>query len=304
MPNAVISQITLPSGTTYDIKDAEARSRLESLEGITGALLWKGVTAQTVIDGSSTAPNDVYTGTATPATGDVILAGKKEFVWDGSKWQELGDLSDLTALMGDLGDLAYEDTATGTASLSNGVAAAQTFTGTQATINSTGSTSGVAVADIDYTPAGNISETAHSTNTFVTAVTPQSTTQKVLDADGTVTAGSAAAFTQGTDTFTATVANENLTLGFIQGTDSFTPNAPTAVTLPTFKDQAMVSSVNVTDDNAVNIPTAWSFAGTEATLEHDVTQGTVSASATYTPAGTNGTSEVTGSVTVTVSPSA
>lgn len=91
-----ISQITLPSGTTYDIKDAQARS----------AKAWKGITTTALTDGSTTNPVTINGKSVTVTSGDIVAYGDAEFIWNGSAWQEFGDLSDL-------GALAYKDNATG-----------------------------------------------------------------------------------------------------------------------------------------------------------------------------------------------
>ena len=97
-----ISKITLPSGTTYDIKDAVAR------QGIAGGIQFRGFTSTTITDGSTTTQYVVDGETKTAANGDMVISGNKEFVFstEDNKWHELGDTTDL-------GDLAYKDTASG-----------------------------------------------------------------------------------------------------------------------------------------------------------------------------------------------
>ena len=52
---ADISEITLPSGATYDIKDATARHDISILKGsATGAMNYAGVTTTALANGSST----------------------------------------------------------------------------------------------------------------------------------------------------------------------------------------------------------------------------------------------------------
>lgn len=92
-----ISQITLPSGTTYDIKDAQARS----------AKGWIGITTTALTDGSTTNPITIGGQSVTATAGDITAYGDSEFIWNGSEWQEFGDLSDL-------GSLAYQNSASGT----------------------------------------------------------------------------------------------------------------------------------------------------------------------------------------------
>ena len=93
---ADISQITLPSGTTYDIKDATARS----------AKSWLGITTTALTDGATTNPITINNKSVTATSGDITSYDGQEFIFNGTAWQAFGDLSDL-------GTLAYEDTATG-----------------------------------------------------------------------------------------------------------------------------------------------------------------------------------------------
>jgi len=92
-----ISQITLPSGTTYDIKDAQARS----------AKSWLGVTTTEITDGSATNPITIDGEQVTAVNGNITAYGNSEFIFNGTVWQEFGNLEDL-------GTLAYEDSAVGT----------------------------------------------------------------------------------------------------------------------------------------------------------------------------------------------
>lgn len=94
---ADISKITLPSGTTYDIKDASARS----------AKGWIGITTTALTDGATTNPITINGQSVTASAGDITAYGDKEFIWNGSLWQEFGNIDDL-------GALAYKDDATGT----------------------------------------------------------------------------------------------------------------------------------------------------------------------------------------------
>lgn len=79
MPNALISSIIVPvnvSGTvtnvTYDIKDAQARSDIETIQqSISSALHWIGVTTTALTDGSPTNPITIGGNSVTASTGDV-----------------------------------------------------------------------------------------------------------------------------------------------------------------------------------------------------------------------------------------
>lgn len=100
---ADISKITLPSGTTYDIKDAVARMNQS------GAMHYLGVTSTAITDGSTTATITIDSETVTLGASDagaVVIYGENEFVWNGTKWQEFGSTGSLKAL-------AFKDSASG-----------------------------------------------------------------------------------------------------------------------------------------------------------------------------------------------
>ena len=92
---ANIKQITMPSGTTYDIVDAGARELIEELESYTDYL---GVTTTELADGDSTNPITIDGESVTAKKGNITGHGSKEFIFNGSVWQEFGDLSGLGAL--------------------------------------------------------------------------------------------------------------------------------------------------------------------------------------------------------------
>ena len=96
---ADIKQITLPSGTTYDIVDAGARTLIAALEAYTDYL---GVTTTELSDGATTNPITINGESVTAKKGNIVNYGSKEFIFNGTAWQEFGDLSAL-------GDLAYVD---------------------------------------------------------------------------------------------------------------------------------------------------------------------------------------------------
>lgn len=95
-----ISKITLPSGTTYDIKDATARAQ------IGGAIVLRGTTTTALTDGATTNPITINGDSYTAVANDAVFYGNKEFVFDGTNWHEFGDMSGL-------GALATKDNATG-----------------------------------------------------------------------------------------------------------------------------------------------------------------------------------------------
>lgn len=182
---ADISEITLPSGQTYNIKDATARNEISMLKGSnTGAMHYAGVTETALTDGSSTSPIKINKVDYTPSNGDVVIYGTLEFVWSTSdnKWHEFGST-------GSLKGLAFKDS-----------------------------------ASASYTPTGSVSAPTVAVAVNTTSVTP-------ISGVGTL------------PSFTASVANEVLTLGFSAGA---LPTKGTAVTVATGIKSASASAPNFT----------------------------------------------------------
>ena len=98
-----ISKITLPSGSTYDIKDATARS----IAG--GAIKLKGTTTTALTDEATTNPIIINSESYTAVANDAVFYEKAEFVFDGTKWHEFGDMSGV-------GEMGKVDTGTVTVS--------------------------------------------------------------------------------------------------------------------------------------------------------------------------------------------
>ena len=97
---ADIKQITV-NGTTYDLKDATARQAIADLESYSDYL---GVTTTALTDGATTNPVTVNGESVTAKKGNIVNYGSKEFIFNGTAWQEFGDMSAI-------GALGYEDTA-------------------------------------------------------------------------------------------------------------------------------------------------------------------------------------------------
>lgn len=146
---ADISKIMLPSGNTYDIKDAVARNLIESLAGFTKFL---GVTTTALTDGSTTNPITINNQSVTADTGSIVTYGNQEFIFNGTAWQAFGDLSAL-------GALAYKDEAEGSYTPA-GTVSQPTFTGTSSDVDVTVTTK----TGGNYTPAGTVSKPTFSGN--------------------------------------------------------------------------------------------------------------------------------------------
>lgn len=101
---ADISKIQLPgSSTIYNIKDADARDRIATLESYSEYL---GVTTTALADGVTNPVVVINGASVTAKKGEIVNYGSKEFIYNGSVWQEFGDLSAL-------GSLAYKNSASG-----------------------------------------------------------------------------------------------------------------------------------------------------------------------------------------------
>lgn len=180
-----LAKITLPNGTTYEIKDTAARAAIEALGQIEN-MVFRGVLTvaegQTVEEALATVQN--------PENGDVYVVGKAEYVYIASTkaWEQFGDLSNLKKL-------AYKDSAQGSVTVIDNVSA--TFTGTKATIASEGTATGdVTVAtsesaDGNYTPAGTVAAP-------IITVTPTASSIVGVKANGTVPSKDADTFSKGT----------------------------------------------------------------------------------------------------------
>lgn len=232
---AEISKITLPSGTTYDIKDAQARGDIAAIQAaVAGGVSFIGETSSALTDGATTNPITINGEPTSAVKGYLVVSGGKEFVWDGTKWIEFGDLSGMKAL-------AYKDTASGNYTPA-GTVTQPTFSGTELT--STGT----------FTPDGSVSAPTISVATAgtTTNITP-------ITAVGTLPA------------LGATVANENLTLTWDAGALPTqgsavavkTGDAAYSASVPTFTGTQGNISVSGTPAGTVSQPT---FSGTQDTI--------------------------------------
>lgn len=167
---AEISKIKFPSGNSYDIKDATAREAIASLSGGTKFL---GETTTALTDQATTNPITIDGSSVTATNGNIVVYQSAEFIFNGTKWIQFGDLSTLGALA------TKDSVALSKGSGDNVLGEATTFTN--------GSSS--------------VSFGAHTTDkvlgsdaTFSTSVTPTTTNVKA-------TASGTAVGADGTDTF-------------------------------------------------------------------------------------------------------
>lgn len=240
---ADLSELTLPSGTVYKIKDAKARSDIADIQAaIAGGLKFIGETTTALTDGATTNPITINGGSVTAVSGNLVLYESKEFLFDGTKWIEMGDLSLL-------GSLAYKNSASGSYTPAGSVSQ-PTFTGSSSnvTITATDSSSG------NYQPKGTVSAPT------ITVDQPGST----ANVNSITDVGSLPSLTM-------TVTNENLAFSWSAGTlptkgantTVKTGDASYTASAPTFSGTKAQLSGSTTAEGSVSKPT---FSGTGATI--------------------------------------
>lgn len=275
-----ISKIKLPSGVVYTLKDTVARS----MGG--GGIQLKGATTTALTDEDTTNPILIDGESYTAVNQDAVFYGKKEFVFDGTKWHEFGDMSGL-------GTLAKKDSASGSFTpagevsqpeftgvkffssgtfMPRGTVSQPIFTGTRGSVTVSGTPAGTiskGTGTANYTPEGDVSQP-------ITTVELNAESKYVASSatgGGSVTAGTAASATM--PVLSTTVFEETLTIGWTDG--SFTANKPTEVTLPGFSEQTIATGVKSVSTTK---PT---FTGTGAELKF--TGSTMSSAGDFTPEG-------------------
>lgn len=214
-----ISKITLPNGTTYDIKDAKAREDIAAIEqAISGGVTFMGETTTPLTDGATVSVIVINGANVNALKGYLVVYESKEFVYDGTKWIEMGDLDAL-------GALAWKDSVSATYTPA-GTVSKPTFTGSSSnvTITASDNTNG------NYQPKGTVSKP-----TFTGSA---STSSGSFTPEGTVTVT-----TKDTTNKTATVAPAS------SGTATYTPGG--TVSQPTFSGSAMSSTGKFTPEGSV-----------------------------------------------------
>lgn len=269
---AEISKITLPSGTTYDIKDATARSQIEALSNYTA---YAGVTTTRLTDGDTTNPIVVGGNNVSAQTGMIATYGSKEFIWNGTAWQEFGDLSAL-------GDLAFANSASAMYTPTGNVTS--TFTGQSGTVNfSTDMISaGEVPADHDYEVLppilGNISGTTFtgasmtSTGTFTPSGSVSLTNSNQTAAVSPASSGTATYTPEGSISGTTFTGASMTSTGIFtpSGSVSFTNENQTATVSPASSGTATYTPAGNITAGAITVKTA----GSTGTI-HNPTKVTV-----------------------------
>lgn len=213
-------EITLPSGNSYYIEDNEVRQwigngttsgaekRLTDVETevakLSNATHWLGVTTSELSDGSTTNPITINGESVTAVSGDIVqtTTGAREFIFNGTAWQELG------SSVGTLKAFAYADTG-------------------DVTITPKGSNASSSVSGIcSVTPSGSVSGTDVTlSTTSVGSVTNAGSMPTYTVSNGvlTITAGvvptvSSVTVADGVDTVTDPTFTGSASSGTISGT--------------------------------------------------------------------------------------
>lgn len=275
-----ISKITLPSGTTYDLKDAYARDLIAELHNFREYL---GITTTVLTDGCTTNPITINGESVTAESGDVATYDTEEFIFNGTIWQKFGDLTSL-------GALAYKNSASGSFT-PTGTVSQPSFSGSEMT--STGS----------VTPSGTVSVTTATTENKTATVAPAGSGEATYTPAGSCTGANVSLTTTTVNSITAVgslpelttnVSNETLTIGWsagslpTKGSNTTVATGVDTITQPTFSGTGVRL---VTDNIAVPATYTGSFSGTAASV-----------SVTGTPSGTVSQPSFSGTAgTVTVS---
>ena len=323
---ADISQITLPSGTTYNLKDAWARQQIQAITG-GDAVVFKGVSSTALTDGGNENPTVSGSAVTTKNTGDLYFYNKEEFIYgDDSKWHSLGPQLQT------LGDLAYKNSVTvkydkTTSVTSSFSGAASTYSGSYTpagTVSQPTFSGAVLSSTASYTPGGTVSQPTFSgaelssTASYTPGGTVSIPTISVQTAGSTATiknptkvtvaktvAAAAPSSSVSNEVTYYNVANQNLTLykiGYTTG-DSITTSNVTVKTgdaaysssRPTFSGTAATVTAKGTPSGTVSQPT---FSGTASTV---TTKGTPSGTVSKpTFSGTAATVNVSGTPSGTV----
>ena len=315
---ADISKITLPSGSQYNLKDQGARDLITELEK-KGKYL--GKTTKDISDGSISNPISVekegVVEQVTAIEGDWAIydkydgqtkIGTIESIWNGTTWQEFGDLSDM-------GSLAYKDSASGTYTPAGSVST-PSFTGTQATIQVEGTPSGSISAPqftgdeatvnvsgtaqaqvftgspVDYTPAG----TNSGGNVTLTYETINS-----IESVGTLPSATMPTYTVENETLTITAGSFSAGTLPVKGADTVVAKDIDTITQPTFSGTAaQITAEGTNSSSSVSASGTTTPSGTVSAPTF--TGNSLTSEGTYTPAGTNSQPTFTGTeATITVS---
>lgn len=269
---ADISKITLPSGTTYNLKDQGARDLIDAMSGYTDFL---GVTTTALTDGATTNPITVNNKSVTAKKGNIATYGSAEFIFNGTAWQAFGDLSGL-------GSLAYKDSASASYTPAGSVSQ-PTFTGTAKYLGVSVSTATKSMTG-KFTPDGTVSQptftgTAGTVSVSGTIANSVTLSAQTASADGRADVTPAGTVSQ--PTFTGT-----------QGSVSVSGTAAGSVAT-TYNTTATGANGNFTPAGSVSTPTiSVKTAGSTTTIKNPTAKTVVTDMSVSAPAAGTATGEL------------
>lgn len=92
IPGCLPNQYALKFGSKSYTGAKEETITLADL-GLTNALIYKGITTTDIKDGDTTNPIIINNTSTVVSTGNIVIKNNKEYIWNGSYWEELGDES-------------------------------------------------------------------------------------------------------------------------------------------------------------------------------------------------------------------
>lgn len=262
---AEISKITLPSGTTYDIKDATARA------AIAGGTSFLGITTTALTDGATTATIVIDGQSVSAVNGGIAIYNNGEFIYSSSdsKWHEIGDTTNL-------GDLAWKDSASGSYKPA-GTVSAPTFSGTESNVTITTASN----ENGNYQPSGTVSKPTFSgsMSAFTGKFTPDGTvtvmTKSSVNKTATVSPASSGEVTYtpngnvSAPTFTGTQATINSSATYKPKGNISLTSKTASVTFDIDTTDVPTSEQNYKPDGVVSSPTiSVKTAGTTTTIKN------------------------------------
>ena len=218
---AIINKLNV-LGDVYEIRDADAQEKLGELGSI---MSFRGKTTTALSDGSTTNPITIDGESYTAIQGDLVVYSVKEFIWDGSKWVEVGNKSNL-------GELAYKDSVAVTYSKASATTGSFQITpaGTVTLTSPASAGTGDLTVSVSGTTASAAAGTVSGTISSVSAGTPSGA---ITVSQGSNVAGdygvTVSGNTQGASTSTFTPSGSfasgtaNISIGVGTGTANYTP---------------------------------------------------------------------------------
>lgn len=267
-----IKELTLPSGSTYWLKDDEVRQwigdgttsgaekRLSDAESeiqkLSNATHWLGVTTTALSDGSTTNPITINGDSVTAVSGDIVQdSNGNEYIFNGTAWQALG------SSVGTLKAFAYVDTGTVTIT-PQGSNASSSVSGT-CSVTPSGSI-GVGSGTANYTPSGSVSAPTISVDSAGSTTTIKNPTKATVVTNVDVASASSTPATG--ELVYCSVSNEVLTLS------KFTKTTGDSITTEDV-------TVKTGDASYTSSQPTFSGTGAELTFTGSASSGTISGTA-------------------------